>query len=100
MQDTTPWLTIAQKEIGVKETPGTAATPRIMEYLAATTGPAYAGDETAWCAAFVSWCLEQAKIRSLRTKSSRAYEKYGEPLKEPVVGCIVIFERGPDPLDE
>jgi hypothetical protein len=50
-------LTLARKELGVKETPpGSNRGPRVEEYLHSVhLGPGYA-----WCAAFVYWLFEQA----------------------------------------
>lgn len=86
------WLTIARKEKGVHETPGPKATARIVEYDSATTLKA-TSDEVPWCAAFVSWCLEQAGIKSTRSAAAMSYADYGEDLgNTPKLGCIVVFE--------
>lgn len=97
-----PWLKIAQKEKGVKEVPGSGDNPRIVEYLKATTLPApdNRNDETSWCAAFVTWCLEQAKVKSTKSAWARSYLKWGRELKEEDsieewLGCVCVLERGP-----
>jgi uncharacterized protein (TIGR02594 family) len=85
-------LVIASKEIGVKEYKG-GENPRIIEYHSVTSLKA-TEDEVAWCAAFVSWCLEKAGYQSTRSASARSYLSYGNPVDKPFEGCIVVFERG------
>lgn len=94
-----PWLSTMLHELGVKETPGPAATLRIQEYHSATAaGVPPTGDETSWCASFVSWALEQVNIRSTRSKSARSYEHWGAalPLDAPCRGAIAVLSRGLD----
>lgn len=51
-------------------------------------------DETPWCAAFTGAALEMSGIRSTRSAAARSYLKWGTEIKEPCVGCVVIFWRG------
>ena len=51
---------------------------------------------TPWCAAFVSAVLEESGVVSARSGWARSYLKWGRALKVPTVGCIVVFERGPN----
>lgn len=88
----TPWMDIAKKEIGVKEIRG-GENKRIIEYHSSTTLKA-TEDEVPWCSAFVTWCLEQAKIKSTKSAWARSYLKFGKELREPKYGCIVVFSRG------
>ena len=87
-----PWMDIAIKELGVSEIFGSKDNPRIIEYHSATTLKA-TEDETPWCASFVSWCLEKAKIKSMRSARAKDYLKFGKELVKPVFGCIVVFTR-------
>lgn len=88
-----PWLTIARKELGVHEIPGPKSEKRIIEYDKATTLKA-TSDEVPWCAAFVSWCLEQAGIRSTRNAAAASYEDWGEDLGDsPELGCVVVMSH-------
>lgn len=92
-----PWLKIARKELGVKETPGAGDTPRIVEYLKSTTlgRSDNENDETPWCSAFVNWVLKQAGVEP-RTNSAwaRSWLNWGVATDEPVPGTIVVFSRG------
>jgi len=87
------WLQCARKELGVHETPGKASTKRILEYHQATSLKA-TDDETAWCSAFVCWCLETTGITSTRSAAARSYLNWGKVLSEPRIGCVVVFQRG------
>lgn len=87
------WYQIAEKEIGTLELAGSGNNPRVIEYHSVTSLRA-TKDSVPWCASFVSWCLEQAKIPSARSAWARSYLKFGDRLKLPLPGCIVVLERG------
>jgi uncharacterized protein (TIGR02594 family) len=89
--DKIPWLEIAQREMatGVKEIPGPRDNPRIVEYHQSTTLHA-TDDETAWCSAFVNWCMEQAGFKGTQSASSRSWLTWGQELTQPCLGCIVV----------
>lgn len=91
--DKTPWMQIAIDEIGVKEYAGSKHNARIVEYHSVTSLKAK-DDETAWCASFVSWCLEKAGIKSTKSAWARDYLNWGKKITTPVKGCIVVFDRG------
>jgi uncharacterized protein (TIGR02594 family) len=97
---------LARKEAGIKERVGDADNPRIVEYLKATVLPEFDPvtkkhlwvDATPHCAAFVCWCMRQAKLINPGYASARNYLKYGLPLTEPRLGCITVLssdKRGP-----
>ena len=93
--DDTSWLTIARKELGVKEIAGKESNKRIEEYLKSTTlTGTWIDDNTSWCSAFATWCLEQAGYKSTNSAWARSYLEYGTKLEKPRVGCIVVFSRG------
>lgn len=89
------WMTIAKKELGVKET--RESNKRIEEYHRST---GLKGDlihqDTPWCASFTSWCLEQSGIVSKKSAWARSYLGFGVKLETPRYGCIVVFKRGKD----
>lgn len=90
------WMLTAEKEIGTRETPsGLSDNPRIVEYQRATRIDEQAlGDATAWCAAFVSWCLQESGCVNPRYALARNYLKYGTAVAEPQFGDILVFSRG------
>ena len=46
---------------------------------------------TAWCAAFVNWCLKQAGAPHLGYATADAWLRFGTPLPTAVYGCITII---------
>jgi uncharacterized protein (TIGR02594 family) len=91
------WMLVAEKEIGVREKPGDEDSPRVMEYQRATRLDEQAlGDETAWCAAFISWCLEQSGAKNPRFAMAKNYLLYANAVKpeDAQFGDILVFRRG------
>jgi uncharacterized protein (TIGR02594 family) len=91
-----PWFPIAYGELGEKEIAGAAANPRIVEYLHSTNiGAAYDNtDETAWCSAFVNWCVEKAGHAGTDSASALSWGSWGTNATAPVPGDIVVFNWG------
>jgi uncharacterized protein (TIGR02594 family) len=87
------WLDLAIGEKGVKELDGSLSNPRILEYFNYTTLRAVA-DEVPWCSAFVNWCLEKSDIKGTNSAASRSFLSWGNVIKEPRLGAIVILKRG------
>ncbi|HEY3840263.1 MAG TPA: TIGR02594 family protein [Bryobacteraceae bacterium] len=51
---------------------------------------------TAWCAAFVNWCLMQADATHLGYATAASWLKFGMPLAHPVYGCVVVVAPSSD----
>lgn len=67
-------LAIARGEIGVREQGGNNRGQRVEEYLSAVG----LGPGNPWCAAFVSWCLQQASVKGAPcTGDTWALEAWG-----------------------
>lgn len=91
MTEDPPWLKVARRELGQKEfMPGD--NPRIVEYHQSTWLHANE-DSVSWCAAFVSWSIEQCGILSARSPRAKDYLTYGIKLEKPKLGCICVFSR-------
>lgn len=86
-------LAIALQEMFVKEISGGVDNPRILEYFAKVGHEWVKEDETAWCAAFLGFCLEEAGLPSTRKLNARSYLTYGQPTTKPEVGDIVVLWR-------
>ncbi|MES2408745.1 MAG: TIGR02594 family protein [Patescibacteria group bacterium] len=67
--------------------------PRVLEYFAKVGQSWVHDDETAWCAAFVGFCLETAGIPSTKALNARSYLKWGKLTTTPKFGDIVVFWR-------
>jgi len=83
---------VALQEMGEKEIPGEEDNPRISEYLA--TVDQAPDDEIPWCAAFINWSLEQAGFKGSGKANAKSYLAWGYDIKVPIVGAIVVFDRG------
>lgn len=66
--------------------------PRITEYHTHTNIRGY-DDKASWCSSFVNWSLAQAGIQGTGSALARSWLEWGEPLSEPVPGCIVVLSR-------
>lgn len=98
MDDEPVWLARARRELGVKEKPGLAHHPRILEYLATTRiTPKLHQDETPWCSAFVCWVMEGCGIPSTRSAAARSWGRWGKTLTRPAPGCVVVLRRTDNP---
>lgn len=89
------WHAYAEFKRGVKEIPGSAANPRIVEYLKATdigSNPMASSDETPWCSAFVNFVMLQAGIPRTRSAMARSWMHWGKQAK-PEYGAVVVFWR-------
>jgi uncharacterized protein (TIGR02594 family) len=93
-----PWMPVALGELGVKEAPGAANNPRVVEYLRSTSLDAQlaSSDETPWCSAFVNWCVEKSGYAGTDSAWARSWLGWGQRLDAPRRGCITVFSREPD----
>ena len=50
------------------------------------------GQVTAWCAAFVNWCLSEAGAPRLGYATAKSWLQFGTPIVHPVYGCIIVMK--------
>lgn len=86
------WLDIARAELGVKPCPPGSSNPRITQYHADTNIRGY-DDKVSWCSSFVNWVFGQAGIVGTQSALARSWAEWGQPLREPVLGCVVVLWR-------
>jgi uncharacterized protein (TIGR02594 family) len=84
-----PWMAVAMREIGQRETLGTLHNPRIIEYHA-TTGLRATTDETPWCSSFVNWCLKQVGIIGSNSAAAASWLNWGQ-LANAQGGVITVI---------
>src|ERR1041385_3391628 len=90
---------IAQRFVGVKEVPGSAANPQVLAFLRLDSSWPK-DDEVPWCSAFVNyvaWLLRLPRSKDLR---ARSWLNVGVPvvLSQAAVGFdVVVVKRGDDP---
>jgi uncharacterized protein (TIGR02594 family) len=87
------WLEIAYGELGTAEIAGEKDNPRILEYFKHTTIGPKVHDETAWCSAFVNFCVDTAGFDPTRLANARSWQRWGSGLIIPRVGAITVFNR-------
>lgn len=90
-----PWMPIARGEVGVHElTPQGELNPRVRNYFKATRYPWKSiTKRTAWCAAFCSWCLVRAGVKSPRTAGAAVIMQRCYRLQAFRYGCLVVVPR-------
>jgi uncharacterized protein (TIGR02594 family) len=93
MNELPPWYVLAQAEIGVKEAPGFANNPIVKQYYI-DAGGGKQPDSVPWCAAFVGAMLRRSGHSGSGFLAARSYLTWGVELKEPRIGCVVVFARG------
>ena len=86
-----PWMQIAIMEQGVQEW-AQGDNPRIIEYLRSCGLPAsLLKDETAWCAAFVNWCILRSGYKPQGSAKVSDWWSWGRPVAA-TYGAIVITQ--------
>jgi len=50
------------------------------------------GQITAWCAAFVNWCLSRAGVPHLGYATAKSWLEFGTPVAHPVYGCLTVIK--------
>ena len=88
------WIELARTYLGLKEIKGPQNEPKILALWKAAKLGGIKNDEVPWCSGFVSGILELVGIKSTRADSARSYLNWGLHVHTPMVGAIVIFERG------
>ncbi len=86
-------LQIALTEYGNHDILGAQNNPDVLKYYKKIGQGWVTDDDTAWCAAFVGYCLEMAGILSTKLLNARSYLKWGKPTVTPQMGDIVVFWR-------
>lgn len=88
------WFEHAHAEIGVRETPGTKATPRILAYWDAMPGwNRESTDEMPWCSAFVQWALKQCGIKGTDHPAAKSWLTWGGARSHRPGAIVVIRHR-------
>ena len=92
-----PMLRAAFGYLGMRETPGAASNPRVLELYALAGHPEIKDDAVAWCAAFVGACAVKAGFAGSNSLAARSYLNWGQRLdttKPLPRGAVLVFRRG------
>jgi len=87
------WLSIARSYIGTKELKGKQNNEKIVRMFAKVGFPQVHDDETAWCAAFVGFCLAENGLSNTHSLWALDYADFGQKLTQPLLGCIGVKKR-------
>lgn len=87
---------LALTQLGTKEIKGVENNPIIAEYLATTTlnKELASQDETAWCSAFVNWCVTKSGLKGTNSAWAKSWLNYSKPTRLAKCGDIAVFKRG------
>lgn len=86
-------IEIAMREYGVRDILGIKNNPRVLQYFSDIGQKWVTDDDTAWCAAFVNWCLKQSNRIYTGALNARNFLHYSTPTKTPILGDIVVLWR-------
>lgn len=92
--DDMPWYDEAGRLMGLREAPGAADNPEILE-MAKTMDIAYGSDDIPWCGLFVGHCVASSlgdEPVPTNPLLARNWLKFGQPC-EPQLGAILVFWR-------
>lgn len=90
-----PWFQEARRLIGLREAPGPADNPKILDW-ADDLDVHFPNDSVPWCGLFVAHCIASTlSSEPLPTNAlgARNWARWGAPCT-PTVGSVVIFWRG------
>ena len=87
-------LLIALTQFGAWEWAGKDHNPVILNYFKSIGHGWVKDDETAWCTAFVNWCLLVAGMSHTGKLNARSFLDWGKQIDQPILGDIVVLWRG------
>src|SRR3990167_8480523 len=95
-----PHLKAAFSVLGLSEIEGRRHEKKILAMYAASGHSEVKDDETPWCAGYVGWCLDQARLPNTGSLMARSYSTYGKGLQRSARiprGAIAVWPRGAPP---
>lgn len=97
-----PWMQIARIEMNVHkvhEIKGDLHHPRVLDYFKACpknthkagVRASHQKDESAWCSAFVNWCLKQTGVIGSQSSWAASFNRWGDPADGLTFGAITTI---------
>ena len=83
----------ASEFYGLTEIPGEQNNPQIVKFFKDIGQEWVQDDETAWCAAFISWIALQCGCERSGKLNAKSWLGIGTKVEKPQLGNIVIFWR-------
>lgn len=95
------WLTLARRQIGVREIVGPKHSPIVMGWIqkvgAKALGIKVNDDEMPWCGTFMAWLMKECGLSmpliAVRAASWGRAGQWGRELLGPRLGCVLVFTR-------
>lgn len=91
------WLSVARSFVGIKEIPGLASQPVIVQWAKDIKAPAYTDDSIPWCAVFLNRVMLacQLPMAGIGYDLLRAgsFKGWGQSLPSPALGAVLVFKR-------
>lgn len=84
---------VALQEYGTKAIAGALHNPEVIKYFDDIGQKWVKDDETAWCAAFVNWCLLKSKIKGTGQLNARSFLTWYTMTTKPQLGDVVVLWR-------
>lgn len=86
-------LEMALTQYGKRGILGIGENPVILEYFSQIGHEWVKDDDTAWCAAFLNWCLIKTGLPQTGSLLARSFLRYGKKTSTPKLGDLVILWR-------
>lgn len=87
-------INVVLAEYGLKETPGNADNPVILQMAVDCGFTGYQHDDTAWCSLLANWAALKAGYERSGKLNARSWLDIGEATDTPEIGDIVVLWRG------
>lgn len=86
-------IIIALREYAEHDIVGIDNNARVLSYFKDIGQKWVTNDDTAWCAAFINWCLMKAGKNGTGLLNARSFLTYGVKTDKPTIGDVVVLWR-------
>ena len=96
---TTPiWLSVARMTLGIREVPGAANNPLLMQWAKDIGAPEwYDNDGLPWCSVYLNRLMLACQLplsgKGFELLRASSFMAWGSPLVLPSFGCVMTFRR-------
>lgn len=84
----------ALQEYGVREIPGAASNPEILQMAHECGFADYTDDSIAWCSLFMNFVALKTGYQRSKALNARSWLSVGNLIAEPELGDVVVYWRG------
>ncbi len=90
-------LNFSASNYGLSDCLGDSSNNKVLQFFIETGHPEIIDDETSWCSAYMSWCVQHVKLEGVKNESNLSAKSWllvgEEVIGTPQTGDIVIFWR-------